>query len=327
MREDLLGYLLGALEPSEQRLVETRLLECAQLRHELELLRNSLAPLEADAEQFTPPAGLVARTCRLVSLRSYRESPNDEAARPLGGTPTRWRVVDMLVAAGIVIAASMLFFPAVAHSRFQAKVDACQNNLRVVGQALLRYSQFHDGYFPVVPVSGNLSMAGVYAPTLLDHGFLDGAQWVCCPGDLSVRDPLLKVPTLAQLEAAGPRMLIQLRRTSGGSYGYLLGYVENGRYYPHRNLHRANFAILADAPDPRRQGSSAHHDFEGQNMLFEDGHVDFRCLCDCGCDDNIYMNVLGVVGAGIGRNDCVLGRSDAPPVLIRSLESRPRLRK
>ena len=47
MREDLLGYLLDALEPSEQEQVERELQRSPQLRDELQRLRAQLAPFIA----------------------------------------------------------------------------------------------------------------------------------------------------------------------------------------------------------------------------------------------------------------------------------------
>ena len=60
----------------------------------------------------------------------------------------------------------------------------------------------------------------------------------------------------------------------GGSYGYCIGYVDQGVYQPTRNLGRPGFAIMADAPCEDRPGrQSDNHGGRGQNVLFEDGHV------------------------------------------------------
>ena len=45
----------------------------------------------------------------------------------------------MVVAAGIFIAASLLFFPAMNQSRFAARLTGCKNNLRQVGLGLDMY--------------------------------------------------------------------------------------------------------------------------------------------------------------------------------------------
>ena len=47
MREDLLGYLLGALNAAEQQRIESRLAADPQLRRELHRLQRCLEPLDA----------------------------------------------------------------------------------------------------------------------------------------------------------------------------------------------------------------------------------------------------------------------------------------
>ena len=50
MREQLIGYLLSALEPDEHQIVEAQLSRDPQLKRELELLSRSLQPLACDRE-------------------------------------------------------------------------------------------------------------------------------------------------------------------------------------------------------------------------------------------------------------------------------------
>jgi len=62
MDPDLLGYLLNALAPEEQRQVEAYLASDPEARQRLRLLRQALAPLETDRDAIEPPPGLAART-------------------------------------------------------------------------------------------------------------------------------------------------------------------------------------------------------------------------------------------------------------------------
>ena len=55
VREQLLGYLLGALDETEQDSIQEQLERDAKLRHELAELRDKLRPLEATRSEFTPP--------------------------------------------------------------------------------------------------------------------------------------------------------------------------------------------------------------------------------------------------------------------------------
>src|SRR5262245_34839771 len=70
MRENLLGYLLNAIEPDERTAVEENLARDGQLRGELDLLRTGLVPLGDDREHDEPPKGLAQRCCEYVSSRS-----------------------------------------------------------------------------------------------------------------------------------------------------------------------------------------------------------------------------------------------------------------
>jgi hypothetical protein len=305
MREDLIGYVLNALEPADHARVEEAVARDAQLQRDVRKLRAFLELLECDRDFESPPPGLAERTCKLVARRV---TIYDD--RRLG-VPTRWRVLDLMVAAGILAAASMLFFPAVAQSRFRARVTACQGNLRVLGQALASYSQFHDGYFPVIPVASDFGAAGIYGPTLLELGFLDSPRWLVCPGGGPAQG-LPRVPTLGELRRAAPEAVPELRRRMGGGYAYGLGYIQDGSYCCLRNEGRPCVPIMADAPGDSLNCGSANHGC-GQNVLFEDLHVMYLVGCEYFCGDHIYLNRLGVMAAGIGPNDVVLGRSDTHP--------------
>ncbi len=64
MREDLLGYLLGALEPHEMRRVERLIQENPVAREELAELERALKPLDdsVDAASDLIPSDLVSKT-------------------------------------------------------------------------------------------------------------------------------------------------------------------------------------------------------------------------------------------------------------------------
>ncbi|HJT32002.1 MAG TPA: hypothetical protein VJ783_08095 [Pirellulales bacterium] len=312
MREHLLGYLLGALEPAEQEEIDARLSDDAGLRYDLGRMREKLEVLgDDDRRPIEPPCGLAARTCNYVAARAAATSGRIGA--PISG----WSVQDLLVGGGIFIAACMLLFPAIANSRFQARMLGCQDNLRAIGVALTQYSDFHGGYFPLVPERGPLAAAGVYAPILSQFGYLDDPAVLVCPASALAESPEgFRVPTLDELREAGPGRLVVIRRNMGGSYGYTFGYLVDGRYLGHRNQGRSDFALMADSPDDPRGGASQNHGSCGQNVLFEDGHVEFlkRCWLPEG-DDHIYVNHDGYVGAGLGPDDSVIGGSSARPLV------------
>lgn len=341
MREHLLGYLLGALEPAENELVEARLVADPALQADLKRLRSKVAPLAVDQQDYEPPEGLAARTCTFVAARTAASAVSATAARSTvlapGGTVSNgavpggswlapggnWRIQDLLVAGGICIAACLLVFPAISHSQYNARLTACQNNLREIGTALVDYSQNHSGYFPLVPQQGRLAVAGIYAPTLREARLLSDDSHLICPSSSLAREEVFTLPTLEEVRQAKQEELPRLYRRMGGSYGYSLGYVVGGVYRGHRNRGRSRFALMADAPDDDSSGRSLNHGSGGQNVLFEDMHVGFLKSCRLAeCDDHIYMNDQGLVGAGIGPDDAVIGRSPARPMILNAAAGR-----
>jgi hypothetical protein len=311
MREDLIGYLLGALEPEEHAAVEARLGHDPSLKRELELLSRSLQPLACDQQHYQPPVGLAHRTCEFVAMQARAMvAPSGESARG------QWTFADMAIAAGIFLAATMLFFPALNQSRFAARVLGCQNNLREIGTALTTYSDLHAGYFPNIAPEGRMSTAGIYAARLVEGGFLGGPQNVVCPAS-ALADQQVHIPTMEELQRASRSQLVRLHQQMGGSYGYNIGYVSGGRYYPTKNLRRVRFALMADAPVTTPPYRSLNHGDCGQNVLFEDLHVQFLTTCRArGCTDNIFLNDKGEVAAGVHQNDAVLGASHTRPLPV-----------
>jgi hypothetical protein len=82
MRDDLVGYLIGALEAPDSHRVEALLADPQSgesLRRDLELLRRSMSPVNADREPFPAPAGLATRTLEMISAR--------KTSAPYAGAP------------------------------------------------------------------------------------------------------------------------------------------------------------------------------------------------------------------------------------------------
>jgi len=310
MRDYLIGYLLDALEPHEQELVQSRLNSDPALRRELELASRSLEPLAADKKHYDPPAGLANRTCEFVVVQT-KVAP----APPVVSVPGGWSLADMVVAAGIFLAATLLFWPAVNQSRFAARVTGCQNNLRQIGVAQASYSSFYGGRLPAAQIGSRLNRAGVYAVILHENGFLPQAHILLCP-DSALADCAsdFHVPTTPELLQAQAEHMAAMCQTMGGSYGYSLGFFVRGEYQPPADLRRTGQALMADAPHPNHLGSS-NHGGRGHNVMFEDLHVKFLTTCKAqGCNDHIFTNDDGRASAGLHAFDAVIGASNDCPV-------------
>lgn len=360
MQEQLLGYMLGALEDDESREVEEALQRDPRLQEDLSRWEASVRPLEADRQMLDPPPGLAERTCQDVAERAASGGPAVDST--LGGsvaaavaakgpegdtnamlntprslTPvaegpvasSRWSLSDLSVAGGVFLAAGLLLLPAIEHSRFLAQRTTCQNNLRQIGQAALQYSEANHGYFPQIDERGNLSVAGVFPVRLIDGGFLEDASSLVCPTSVRAsRGSPLKVPTLDQLRAErNTRQLHTWYRTMGGDYAYTLGQMNGDAYEGARNHGRSSFPIVADAPIIQNRiivapdappiqlagNRSGNHGGHGQNVLNEDGSVEWKTECTSH-GDNFYTNDENVVAAGRHPDDAVCGRSDVQPM-------------
>lgn len=334
MRKDLLGYLLGALSDEERDRLEEAIRKDPELQRQLEALKDQLDPIDADIEDYEPPKNLADRTCDLIEdVEEFGVDilPNgflpasgatfwqNDRPRELAAGRRTWSFADMVVAAGIFLAASMLFFPAIANSRFQSQITKCQHNLMQIGQGLTSYSDKMAGCFPEIPTSGNRAVAGIYAPTLREMGYVTQDKIFVCPSSrLAECLDEWNVPTYEQIDTAEGGDLRCIQRTMGGSYGYSLGYLRNGRYTMPINDGRAHFALMSDMPSLHLAGhQSNNHGGLGQNVLFEDNRIEFIPTHRSRLNrDVIFLNRRGFTAPGLDRNDAVIGHSFTSPFSI-----------
>ena len=337
-QEDLLGYLLGALDAEQERAIQQSIDLNPNLEDQLLELKSALAPLELlDTPTGTRP-GLARRTIEMVAAyqNSVEEAggpPNSwpirsERAKPwaqepaLGQTtmsPTTdrqlrpgWSVNDFLVLTAALAVLAAICFPALSYTRFVADRSACQANFVPLSKAFQEYSDINGGKFVAIPLSGNQAVSGIFAPTLKETGLLEDDNLLACAG--SDRSTPVHVPALETIDQATGPQLAYLHQTMSGDYGYALGYLQGDVYMPPQNLGRSNAILLADRPSPANEGfTSQNHRGVGQNCLFEDGHWEFVTGFAYG-DDPIYKNDLNVVAAGVHLNDNVIGASYNHPV-------------
>jgi hypothetical protein len=322
VRQRVLDYLLGVLDDSDMDAVKNRLESDPLYRQALPWARRDLVRLHRARQVSVPPPGLAERTCDFLfdptrRLRAAMRSHGMTAvvAPPHSGCRMNW--ADAGVAAAVFVIAGLLVLPAINGTRFQSRVTTCQDNLRRVGQALVEYSHKNHEVFPAVPAEGNLSAAGIYAPILAEEGYLAEPERLLCPNSTQAQERDFRVPTLEALRTAVGARLSQIQQTMGGSYGYCLGYFDHGIFQPTRNLNRDYFAIMADAPSfGRADRKSDNHDGVGQNVLFEDMHIEFCSTTRPGSGiDDIYCNDKNEIAPGLHRDDAVIASSGTVPVI------------
>lgn len=203
MREDLLGYLLSALEPHEMRRIDQRLQEDPLLREELASVQRMLDEFDQVAGEndlAELPPDLVSRTLDSIGVLGSEpdEGPTSAsgshslfspdasvvALRPERNLPSKHEQTwaDMLVSALAAAAILALTFPVVARYRGEARKMACQNNLRQLGVAIGDFVLGRsDSRLPRVAESGHEAFSGIWELRLVDHGLLADPSLRWCP--------------------------------------------------------------------------------------------------------------------------------------------------
>ena len=209
MDEDLLGYLLGALEPHEMRRVEERLRVDHAAQEELARIEKSLRRLDENREvNESPPPDLVSRTLASLpplpvagssppmadspsltpgalssgSTRSCAAtlSPMRSGVESSAGSSRGW--LDWFVAAVASVILLGLLLPTIAEGRFEARKVACQDHLRELGMAITQFvMRSEQERLPAVARTGREAFAGIWFPRLHDAGLLQDNSLRWCP--------------------------------------------------------------------------------------------------------------------------------------------------
>jgi hypothetical protein len=322
MDENLLGYLLDALDLDVRRGVEAHLRLHPEARVRLAELRQLLAPLDADADADEPPPGLAASTLARVAEHRGRGSPiAPRLSRRQFGAPGRRgaRRADLVVASLILILSAGMGMTWLGRQWRDYRVLACQNNLHGIWTALQVYADGHPeggGAFPRVEAEPPRNFAGVYAPILADAGAMNADVPTACPAQSKRSPTICSLAELDDLSRRRPDEYHALTRDLGGDYAYSLGYREGDELMGLRRDSGNLLPILADRPRTDGRGNSPNHGGAGQNVLYIGGQVRWCVEPTVGVDrDDIYLNLKNRVLAGEHQLDTVLGPSEAAPCL------------
>ena len=343
-QEDLLGYVLGALDAQEERDLQEQIDANPEIEDQLLELRNAMTPLESLS--FGDPGhkpGLARRTSELVAnlkrgkqklfedSDAIQELFDEEAASPERELqpassfsrladrfvhPQSWSRVDLLAGIAILAIFASILLPAISQSRFHGRVNSCKHNLTHVGTAMLVYTDMHCGRFiNVAGANMAASNAGLFAAELKGKGYIQDDARFSCAGLAASEPP--RIPTLQQIRVAQGPQLEALKRRMGGDFGFSLGFFEDNRYLAPRNDGSSHTVILADAPSSDLPGRmSRNHDGKGQNCFFADGHIQFISTPTI-ANDAIYENDLGIVSPGVDQQDNVIAPSHVPAIRVR----------
>ena len=323
MRDQLIAYLLDDLPEEERERIEERLKNDPIWQNELERLRECIKDYAADPNLCRPPSDLVNRTCRYVRKNA------DSVDQPLGLSESRegfvgkkrWSLLDLAVAATVLIVMGSLLFPALRNSRESARQVDCQNKLYQLGVALVEYADRFEKGTPHVQPHEN---AGIFVVKLADSGIMDRkqlAELLVCPSSSLAEEVFaghakIQIPTQEKLNQMPEEMLARIRQHMAGSYAYRLGYRDQqGNYHQVRFVRLNTAPMLADTPSFSVAGfQSANHGGCGQNVLSQDLSIRHVKICLTQDDiDHLYLNEDHQHAAGRHAHDVVLGRSEINP--------------
>lgn len=341
------------------RRIERLLRDDPDMQAELARVEESLRPLEDGLDSVdVPPADLVSRTMAMLPPLpppAASQSVQQDNSANLGGNqdeldasvqlpsmrdgvePAReqsWSWMDWSVSAIAGAVVLGLLLPTLAEGRFEARKNACQDQLRQFGTAITQYvSRDSQERLPAVASDGPEAFAGVYAVRLKEAGLLPDESIRWCPSLDRPESPrgdgastvvgveMVRVGSVDQLHQATVNELRQLQRSIGGHYAYTLGVIENEKLAPPKFEGRSAFAIMSDAP---LSGSPVGiitsekigHGGRGINLLFEDGRVQFVPLESLDqVVDHPLLNHRGEAEAGVNIDDASLAPSWCSPFL------------
>jgi hypothetical protein len=329
MREQLIRYLLGELDDEERRDLRALLRDNPDLQRELAQLRECFASNQDFDDEPAPPRNLAKRTAMQVAdsdddvleAMSSRTRTMAAAGDPPPGV-LGWSLADLTVAGGVILAVSMLLFPALRESRDGSRRTVCQSNQYQFWVMITKYADNHNDYFPKVRPNENV---GMFEVALIEAGEdpIELARLLVCPasaegGEIRAGRQGLKIlPAREQLLTMTLDEKMNVTFPTSTTYGYRLAQKVGDDYiYPRSGPHGelAFDPLFGDISGDPLNPMTPNHPGSVIQLIGRNGNLKSfttSTLPIFGADGDLYHNDLGMVGVGLGAHDLVLAPSNA----------------
>ena len=241
-------------------------------------------------------------------------------------------LIELLVIFLILAVVAAIVIPLVTRQRDRSSRAMCMSRLRLIGQAILLYSNDNRGECPRTRTSaGPVRVPTWGTGAAATQPFTDPNA----PADNDVSAAiflLLRTQNITADVFTCPATNAEADKFAGLTVMQRSNFTDINRNlsYSYHNLYRseteeerlrrirlsgaggADFAVAADINPGKDPGNSANHDGRGQNVLYDDGHVEWRKDPLAGVNgDNIYTTTDGKITASpVDRYDSILLPTD-----------------